>query len=60
MSDNAVVQPLRPVVRIATADDLRVEELNRKREREAFEICQQKIAGQLEDWWTCATFFLHL
>ena len=44
VSDNAVVQPLRPVVRIATADDLRVEELNRKREREAFEICQQKIA----------------
>ena len=42
--DTAVVQPLRPVVRIATADDLRVDELNRKREREAFEICQQKIA----------------
>ena len=41
--DNAVVQPLRPVVRIATADDLRVAELNRKREREAFEICQKKI-----------------
>ena len=44
VSDNAVVQPLRPVVRVATADDLRIEELNRKREREAFEICQQKIA----------------
>ena len=42
--DTAVVQPLRPVVRIATADDLRVDELNRKREREAFDICQQKIA----------------
>ncbi len=42
--DTAVVQPLRPVVRIATADDLRVDELNRRREREAFEICQQKIA----------------
>lgn len=41
--DNAVVQPLRPVVRVATADDLRIEELNRRREREAFEICQQKI-----------------
>ena len=42
--EESVVQPLRPVVRIATADDLRVEELNHKREREAFEICQQKIA----------------
>ena len=41
--ETSVVQPLRPVVRIATSDDLRVEELNRKREREAFDICQQKI-----------------
>ena len=44
IADNAVVQPLRPVVRIATADDLRIEELNRRREREAFEICRKKIA----------------
>ena len=42
--ETAVVQPLRPVVRIATADDLRVTEINKKRENEAFEICQQKIA----------------
>ena len=44
VSSNVVTQPLRAVVRIATADDLRIEELNRKREREAFEICRQKIA----------------
>ena len=44
VEDNAVVQPLRPVVRLATADDLRVAELNKRREKEAFEICQQKIA----------------
>ncbi len=43
VDDNAVVQPLRNVIRLATPDDLRVEELNRKREREAFEVCQQKI-----------------
>ena len=42
--DTSVVQPLRPVVRIATQDDLRVEEINKRREKEAFEICQQKIA----------------
>ena len=28
--DTTVVQPLRPVVRIATADDLRIEEINKK------------------------------
>lgn len=42
--ETAVVQPLRPVIRIATQDDLRVTEINKKREKEAFEICQQKIA----------------
>ncbi len=42
--DEAVVQPLRPLVRIATADDRRVAELNKQREKDAFEICQKKIA----------------
>jgi len=42
--DTAVVQPLRPVQRIATKDDLRVAQLNVQREKEAFEICQKKIA----------------
>ena len=41
--DEAVVQPLRAVVRVATADDRRVEELNKQREKDAFEICQRKI-----------------
>lgn len=44
VADDAVVQPLRPVVRAATADDLRVAEINSRREKEAFQICQQKIA----------------
>lgn len=44
VDDALVVQPLRPVVRLATADDLRVAEINRQREKEAFDICQQKIA----------------
>ena len=42
--DTAVVQPLRPVQRIATKDDLRIAQLNVQREKEAFEICQEKIA----------------
>ena len=44
VEETAVVQPLRPVARIATADDLRIAELNKKREKEAFQICQEKIA----------------
>ncbi len=40
-----VVQPLRPVVRVATDDDRRIEELCRKREREAYVIGKQKIAA---------------
>lgn len=42
--DTSVVQPLRPVVRIADAADLAVAEANKKREREAFSVCQKKIA----------------
>ena len=44
VEETAVVQPLRPVARVATPDDLRIAELNKKREKEAFQICQQKIA----------------
>ncbi len=39
-----VVKPLRPVVRVATEDDLRIEKLCREREREAYVIGKQKIA----------------
>ena len=42
--DETVVQPLRSLARIATKDDLRIEEINRRREKEAFQICKQKIA----------------
>ena len=44
VEETTVVQPLRPVIRIATSDDLRVAEINKQREKEAFEICQKKIA----------------
>ena len=45
VEDSAVVQPLRQVVRIATENDRRTDEYNRKREKEAFGICEQKIAA---------------
>ena len=43
VEETTVVQPLRPVLRVATADDLRIDALNRQREQEAYGICRQKI-----------------
>lgn len=43
IEDSKVVQPLKEVLRIATAKDDAKEEANRKKEREAFQVCQKKI-----------------
>ena len=43
--DESVVRPLRPVVRIATENDHKSAAYNRKREKEAFGICEKKIAA---------------
>ena len=43
VDDNAVVQPLRRVLRIATQMDLRTDELNRQREQTAMAICKEKV-----------------
>ncbi len=43
VTDDKVTQPLKEVIRIADARDLEKEENNRKKEKEAFEICQKKI-----------------
>ena len=43
VTDESVVPPLRPVIRLATEDDLRQSAQNRQREKEAFAICRQKI-----------------
>jgi cell fate regulator YaaT (PSP1 superfamily) len=45
VADDAVIQPLRPVVRLATANDKNTDAYNRTREKEAFDICQKKIAA---------------
>ncbi len=45
VEDDQVVQPLRPLVRIATENDRNTDAYNRTREKEAFEICQKKIAA---------------
>ena len=44
VSDAQLIPPLRPVLRLATADDLRVAELCKAREKDAFQIAEQKIA----------------
>ena len=41
--DDQISQPLKPVIRIATQDDVRREAKNRETEKEAFKICQEKI-----------------
>lgn len=43
VKDEEVVQPLKPVLRIATEQDISKEEKNRKKEQEAFDICLEKI-----------------
>ncbi|MBS7298059.1 MAG: stage 0 sporulation family protein [Eubacteriales bacterium] len=42
--DDIVKKPLRPVLRLATEDDFRVVEENKKKEAEAFALCNEKIA----------------
>lgn len=44
VSDQQIVTPLKKVVRIATKEDVERAESNEKREKEAFTICQEKIA----------------
>ena len=44
VTDERIIPPLRPVVRVATADDLRIASLCKAREKEAFDICRKKIA----------------
>lgn len=44
IAENEVVQPLKPVIRIATEADEKVVEKNHEKEKEAFKICLQKIA----------------
>lgn len=44
ISDESIVQPLRKMIRLATKDDLRRVEENRKKEKTAFDICEKKIA----------------
>ena len=43
VEDDQVVQPLKPVIRVATDEDEKIIEKNKEREKEAFAICKEKI-----------------
>lgn len=43
VEEGKVVQPLKSVIRLATAEDHAKEAVNRRKEKDAFKICQEKI-----------------
>ena len=43
VDDSRVVQPLKPVIRIATEKDDEIERKNKQKEKDAFQICLDKI-----------------
>ncbi len=43
IEDDKVIQPLKPVLRVATARDTEQENANKVKEKEAFKICLEKI-----------------
>ena len=44
VSDEEIVAPLKPIIRVATAEDAVTLEENKKKQAEAFKICEEKIA----------------
>ena len=44
VEDDKVIQPLKPVIRVATDEDEKVMERNKEKEGEAYVICKEKIA----------------
>ncbi len=43
VEDDKVIQPLKPVLRIANEKDIEQEKANKEKEREAFKVCKEKI-----------------
>lgn len=43
VEDDKIVQPLKNVIRVATEDDDKTVALNKKKEKEAFAVCKEKI-----------------
>lgn len=43
VEDDKIIQPLKPVIRQSTDEDLSIEKRNKEKEKEAFHICLEKI-----------------
>ena len=43
VDDKKVIQPLKPVIRMATPADEETERRNKEKEKEAFKVCVEKI-----------------
>lgn len=43
IEEEKIIQPLKPVIRVATKEDEEIERKNKEREKEAFDICLEKI-----------------
>lgn len=46
IDEKSISSPLKPILRIANADDLNIINQNRQKEKEAFEVCEQKIKSR--------------
>ena len=49
INDESIVSPLKPVLRLATEKDLETAKINEQKEKEAFQICLEKIAARKLD-----------
>lgn len=43
VNDEEIIKPLKPIIRVATPEDMAIVRKNRLKEKEAFEICLKKI-----------------
>ncbi len=43
VSEDEIMHPLKPIIRLACEDDIKIAEQNRKKEAEAFSVCEKKI-----------------
>lgn len=46
LEDDQISAPLKPIIRLATPADMKIVEKNKQREKEAFRICEEKIAAR--------------
>ena len=52
VADDQVVQPLKPVIRVATEEDTKTVERNKEREKSAYKTCLEKIAKHIRKYQT--------